>query len=361
MNPWLVLVLGNFLLVLALPQALAAVPLASPEQDRYAKQAVPPAGKALIYIYRLEDASAGAAPGLWLNKRDSGRLEPNTFGMWAASPGRLEVRAGRIDAKPLTINCEAERIYFIQLTVGGDGSANLRQVSYGTGRTEMSQAHLVLDPAIAARAAAVTPKPAAPAQTPAPAPAKATTAAAPAPAQASPEEPAVQESSGLTLILKGGSFQLANSTQTILNFSRDFSSAGLAYGLEGEWRWVNGFALGLEVYGQSQDWTTTGSPSSGSMDVAYVFFNAKKYFRQGSIVQPFLGAGVGAASTTFSGSITGSAGGPAVQAMAGIVFRWKKVGLYTEYKYEHAEVSDPASNTVDVSGSGLFAGLSVYF
>jgi hypothetical protein len=359
------LLLSGFLLVLTLPQALAAVPLASPEQDRSAKQAMPPTGKALIYVYRLEDAGSQAAPGLWLNKRDSGHLEPQTYGMWAAGPGRLEVRAGQVDAKPLTINCEAGRIYFIQMTVRADGSATLRQVPYGTGRTEMSQAHLVLDPAIAARVAAAPPKPVAPAQPPAPAPAKATTAAPAAQqAQAPEEEPAVKETSGLTLILKGGSFQLANSAQTIdliPPVDLDFSSASMAYGLEGEWRIKNGFAFGLEVFGESEDYTITGSTASGQMSVTNVFFNAKKYFRQGSIIQPYVGAGIGAAATTFSGPITGSAGGLAIQAMAGVVFRWQKVGLYTEFKYEHAEVEDAGGAKVDVSGSGLFAGLSVYF
>jgi hypothetical protein len=359
MKPRFALLLASVLLVFALPQALAAAPLASPEQDRYAKQAVPPAGKALIYVYRLEDAGAQVAPGIWLNKRASGQIEPQTYGMWAAGPGRLEVRAGQVDATPLTINCEAGRIYFIQLTVNADGSANLRQVSYGTGRTEMKQAQLVLDPAIAARVVAAPPTPAAPAQPAAPAPAQTQ-----APEQASQEEPAVKESNGLTLILKVGSFQLANSAQTldlIPPANIDFSSSGMAYGIEGEWRTTTGFAFGLEVFGESEDYTVTGSALGGKTSVTNVFFNAKKYFRQGSIVQPFIGAGIGAASTTFSGDITGSAGGPGVQAMAGIVFRWQKVGLYTEYKYVRAEVTDTAGATVDVSGSGLFAGLSVYF
>jgi hypothetical protein len=362
MKPWFTLLLGNVLLLLMLPQAMAAVPLATPEQDRYAKQAVPPAGKALIYVYRLEDASAQSAPGLWLNKRASGQLEPNTYGMWAAGPGRLEIRAGKIDAPPLAISCEAGRIYFIQMTVNADGSANLRQVSYGTGRSEMRQAQLVLDPAIAARAVAA-PKPPAPAQPPAPAPAQ-ETAAPPAAEPTSQEEPAVKESSGVTLILKVGSFQLANSAQTldiIPPADLNFSSSGMAYGIEGEWRTATGFAFGLEVFGESEDYTVTGSPTGGKTSVTNVFFNAKKYFRQGSTIQPFIGAGLGAASTSFSGDISGSAGGPGVQVMGGIVFRWQKVGLYTEYKYVRAEVSDAASVKVDVSGSGLFAGLSVYF
>lgn len=364
MKAGIAFVLGSVLLVFALPQALAAVPLASPAQDRYAKQAVPPSGKALIYVYRLNDASPQTASGLWLNKRASGNLEPLTYGMWAAGPGRLEVRAGRADAAPLTFTCEAGRIYFVQLAVNADGSMNLRQVPYGTGRTEMRAAHLVLDPAIAARAAAA-PKPAIP--PPAPAPAQ-QAVAAPAVSQTpvSQDAPEPKGDTGVTMIFKMGSFQLASASQQIvvsglLGSTRNFSSAGLAYGLEGEWRMQTGFAFGMEVLGYSQDWTTTGFAESGDLAVTNIFFNAKKYFRPGTTVQPYLGAGIGAASTTFGGDITGSAGGAAIQGMAGIAFRWQQVGVYTEFKYESARVEDAAGVKVDVSGTGLFAGMSVYF
>ena len=362
MKPWIAFLFGGTLLILGTAPAQAAVSLATPEQDRYAKQAVPPSGKALIYVYRLDDARPQASPGLWLNKRDSGHLEPRTYGMWAAGPGRLEVRAGRVDAVPLTISCEAGRIYFVQLAVNKDGSVSLRQVPYGTGRAEMRAARLVLDPAIAARAAPA-PKPAAPA--PAPVPAK--------PAKAAKAAPAVKETrkvteaadekgtSGVTLIAKLGSFQLASSSQTILGFPRSFSAASLAYGLEGEWRLANGFAFGVELFGHTQDYTTAGAAASGDMAVTNVFFNAKKYFRPGAIVQPYLGAGIGVASTSFSGAITGSAGGAAVQGMAGIAFRWQRVGAYTEFKYERAEIEDAAGEKVDASGTGLFAGMSVHF
>jgi hypothetical protein len=369
MKPWIAFLLGSSLLILGTTQAQAAVTPATPEQDRYAKQAVPPSGKALIYVYRLDDAKPRTSPGLWLNKRDSGHLEPRTYGMWAAGAGRLEVRAGRIDATPLTITCVAGRIYFVQLAVNADGSATLRQVSYGTGRTAIGRARLVLDPAIAARAAAA-PKPV---PVPAPVPAK-----KPATAKAAPvKKPVVKATqqvsdaatgkgtSGVTLIAKLGSFQLANDSQIILGSSRSFSAASMAYGLEGEWRLENGFAFGMELFGHTQDYATAGV-ASGDMAVTNVFFNAKKYFRPGAIVQPYLGAGIGAASTTFSGAITGSAGGFALQGMTGIAFRWRHFGIYTEFKYEHAEsegtnATTGASETVDVTGTGLFAGMSVQF
>jgi hypothetical protein len=52
---------------------------------------------------------------------------------------------------------------------------------------------------------------------------------------------------------------------------------------------------------------------------------------------------------------------PALQGMTGIAFRWRHFGIYTELKYERAEVEDAAGEAVDVSGTGLFAGVSVQF
>jgi hypothetical protein len=361
MKPWIAFLFGSLLLIFNITQAQAAVQLATPEQDRYAKQAVPPAGKALIYVFRLDDAKPQVSTGLWLNKRDSGFLEPRTYGMWAAGPGRLEVRAGRIDAPPLTINCEAGRIYFMQLAVNADGSVNLRQVPYGTGRTEMRTARLVLDPAIAARAAAAPAVAAAPAT--GSAPAKAAPAEQP-PAKTTQEKSAAPDqkaASGVTLIAKAGSFQLANDAQTIIGLPRSFSAASVAYGIEGEWRMENGLAFGLEFFGHTQDYTTTASTESGDMVVTNVFLNMKKYFRPNDLVQPYIGVGIGAASSSFSGAITGSAGGFAMQGMTGIALRWQRFGIYTEFKYESAEVEDAAGTMVDASGTGLFAGLSVHF
>ena len=209
--------LGCIGLALSSPQAFAAVTLASPEQDRQAKQALPTSGKALIYVYRLNDDS-GATPGLWLNGRASGSLEPGTYGMWAAGTGRLAIRAGQVDANPLSFSCEAGRVYFVQLIVNKDGSVSLRQVSYGVGRNDLQQARLVLDPALAARTA-VAPKPVpvpvsppvavkqSPAVREAPAVRQSTVQkATPAPARAD-DEPAA---SGVTLIVKLGSFTLAS-------------------------------------------------------------------------------------------------------------------------------------------------------
>lgn len=374
MKPWIAFLFGSSLLILGTTQAQAAVSLATPEQDRYAKQAVPPSGKALIYVYRLDDASPQTASGLWLNKRDSGHLEPRTYGMWAAGPGRLEVRAGRADAVPLTITCEAGRIYFVQLAVNANGSMNLRQVPYGTGRTEMRAARLVIDPAIAARAVTAAPKLATPVPTPAPVPTKEAPAAKAAPvakkAQAPRDHPVGDDTSagraGVTLIFKGGSFSLGSDVQNInaqsggvpTSFQTTFGGSASAFGMEAEWRSRNGWAFGGEAMVHSHEFTTVPvvTLGQGDMRVVSVLVNAKKYFRPEAIVQPYLGAGIGIAVVSMSGQLEGTTTGYSMQAMGGVAFRWEHIGLYTEAKFQANKTPD-----VDASGTGLFAGLSVHF
>lgn len=366
-------------LVLLTQPAFAAT-MASPEQDRQAKQATPVPGKALVYVYRLNDGENDSTPGIWLNGRASGSLAPLTYGMWAAGSGRLDIRAGAADAKPLSFTCETGRVYFIQLSVNKDRSVSLRQVAYGVGRTDLRQARLVLDPALAARATA-------PAKQPPPAP-------APRPAPVVKQSPAVratpqvtkpttaqrvvadedeQAANGVTLIFKLGQFTLASDSQTILGSLRSFSATNVAYGVEGEWRFQNGFALGVEFLGHGQEYSTAGATGSGDMTVTSFLFNAKKYFRPAKMVQPYFGVGIGSTATDFSAGdssgaagITGSAVGFAFQGMAGVALRWRHVGIYSELKYVNAETEGTdaltgTKETVDVSGIGLFGGLNVQF
>ena len=361
-------------------QSTFAAIMASPEQDRQAKQATPAPGKALVYVYRLNDGD-DSAPGIWLNGRASGNLAPRTYGMWAAGSGRLDIRAGAADAKPLSFTCEAGRVYFVQLSVNKDRSISLRQVAYGAGRTDLQQARLVLDPALAARAAATptkqAPAPAAPIpapvvkQTPVVRETPKVTKPTPAPRVVTDED--AQAANGVTLIFKLGQFTLASESQTILGGSRSFSATNVAYGVEGEWRFQNGFALGVELFGHGQEYSTSGETGSGEMTVTSFLFNAKKYFRPSALIQPYFGVGIGSTATDFSpgdssgtAGITGSAAGFAFQGMTGVAFRWRHVGIYSELKYisaktEGTEALTGTKETVDASGIGLFGGLNVQF
>jgi hypothetical protein len=79
------------------------------------------------------------------------------------------------------------------------------------------------------------------------------------------------------------------------------------------------------------------------------------------VVYPFVGAGVGSVANSFSGDFSGNGSGFGAQALAGIEFRFKSVGLYAQYKKLGATVKDADGEKLDVGGDGIFAGLSVGF
>jgi hypothetical protein len=310
---------------------LAAVPYAGADADRQAKQALPPAGKALVYVYRTADNGPALSPPMHLNTRAVGGLAAETYLYWAVAPGRLDLRAG--DGQTLSLRIQEGRIYFVRLTVFADGRGELRQVSYGTGRQELRRARLVRETAPAKPAAV----------------------------------PAVARS-GFSLILKGGSFSLGSASQDIdatdsvtgmtQTFRTSFTRSAPIYGLEGEWLGDNGWAFGGEVLVHNHDYTTvpTGALGRGEMQVVTVVFTSKKYFRPGSVVQPFVGAGLGLASVSLSGQLEGNTAGFAAQAVGGLAFRWTHVGLYTEVRYQLAATAD-----VYASGAALLAGVGVQF
>jgi Protein of unknown function (DUF2846) len=317
-------------LFLFVPLISNAAPLASPDEDRRAKQAVPPAGKALIYIYRT-DGGAKVSPTLRLNNREIGALQPRTYFMTSVSPGRVDIRA---DDETLSIRAQDGRIYFVHLAVTGSGEGKLSQVSYGRGRQEVHVGRLVREgqPAAMARRETV---------------------------RESPDSPPVG-SGGFNLIVKGGGFSLASGSQPILGIPLEITTGSSAFGFEGEWITASGWAFGAEYFGHTHSFTSTGG--DGEIAVANIMLNVKKYFRYGATVQPYVGLGLGSAVAEITGGgITGGAGGGAVQAMTGLAFRWGHFGVYTEVKYQSAKTKDTAGESLDVGGTGLFAGVSAQF
>jgi opacity protein-like surface antigen len=328
--------------MLWLAPALAAPPYASSDDDRKAKQAVPPAGKALVYVYRSADAGPEYAPLLLLSNRPRGQLAARSFYLFTVDPGRVELRVDAAGTRPLTLRTQAGRIYFVRLTAGGAG-AELGQVAYGAGRQEVHRARLLREAPVAERP-----------------PAKAV------PAKAAPAEPAPDGRSGFSLIFKVGSYQLASDSQTILGLQRSFSAGGTGFGAEGEWRQPSGLAFGAEIFSHSHDYTTPAVDGSGELTALHIMVNVKKYFRPASLVQPYVGGGLGLVNASFSAgggaaAITGNSSGFALQAVGGVAIRWQQVGIYTELKLQKAEAEDSSGESVDASGTSLFTGVSVHF
>ncbi len=164
------------------------------------------------------------------------------------------------------------------------------------------------------------------------------------------------------LIVKAGSFELSDDTQGIsggisLMFDKDASSV---FSIEYEWG-IDKVVLGGELLGYSNDWDSSAA-TSGDNDTLAIMFNVKRYFEIHKSIQFYIGGGIGIASVDFDGP-SGSAEGDylALQVMAGVTVRAKKIGLYTEVKSFSSEPEDDFGDDIDVSGTGLFGGISFHF
>jgi opacity protein-like surface antigen len=170
-----------------------------------------------------------------------------------------------------------------------------------------------------------------------------------------------------TVILKAGTYKLSKDTQDFLGSTQTFDGKSKSvWGAEYEYRVWHGVAIGAE-YGQFRN-TMTSSDSTlpSTMDVKLFLVKVKKYFEFSDIFQPYVGVGVGAAWANFDGWINGDSVGGAYAALGGMEFRFKHVGVYTEYRYLSSKTSGKQEVTNDtvnihVGGSGAFAGVSIHF
>jgi len=354
-----------FVALWASQAALAAAPvLGSTAESRYAREAAPAKGKAIIYIYRRHDDAAGLSPRIWLNTFEVGRLVPGTFTAWQLSPGRLEIRADGVETTRLSVTSEAGKVYLIRVSVSqtADGpNARLTRITPESGRADMAATQLLKNPRDVTATvvqAPVVPPPvvqAAPAPKPAPEPAPATTAV---------EEPAGPLApGGFALLLKTGQLTLSSDTQKIGNIDRsvDDKASGL-YAVEAYYQFRNGFTVGGEIMGYKTEITTPGFSDKNDVDVSIIFVNGKKYFRTDSRLQPYIGAGFGGASTDVSGpTINGSTSGFSYQLMAGVEYRGKNVGVFGEVKQISADTESDNNESIDLSGTGFFVGVALHF
>ncbi len=309
--------------------AWADVPLAGRDADRQAKTAAPATFEAFIYVYRGDDADSTPI-AVTLTGREMARLAPRTFGFWKVGLGRFEFTVER-SASTLPLQTEGGRVYYVELTRGGAGVPALRVVSFATGRTQVHRAQLVAQTKEPTRGSAGS----------------------------APRYPGATNGA---IMFKAGSLKLAEATQTILGATRVFgASASSVFGVEGEWFLRPDISLGLELVRYSSKFDNVGGGAPGEIDTSIILVNSKRYFLPDSAWQPFVGAGIGAAGNSFSGSITGNTGGLALQLTGGLQWRAGQFALRGEYKYLRAKTEDDSGQKVDVSGSGIFLNAGFYF
>ena len=353
---------------------LAAVPVfGSTTESNYARQLVPPGNKAIVYIYQQNDSS-GVSPSIQINNYEIGRLVPGSFTVWKLSPGKLKIGVGGTNPTSVSIISQAGKVYLFRLSVVQTSAGPRAQLTGlpGSFRSDLATMRLIKNPrAVTSLAGRVPAKPKEPVKKKKPA--KRATQAKPvekprsAPRFDLSSDPASQPDvaiapGGIGLMLKVGALTLSEDTQTILGSARQFDeSVSGPYAIEGYYQFDSGFAFGGELMGYTAVFTTAGV-NQHDVDVTILFANVKNYFRVDSSLQPYIGAGIGAATTDISGpTIGGSTSGLAYQLMAGIEYRSTNIGLFGEFKYVGADTESDNNETIDVSATGILAGVSFHF
>ena len=162
------------------------------------------------------------------------------------------------------------------------------------------------------------------------------------------------------IMLKAGDYSLDSTDQTVfatsITFDEDVSSE---YSLEYEYRINKKVGVGVEYISHTEKYSVASS--SGEVESSLLIVNARRYYSFGKNVKTFFGAGVGLAVADLSGPIIGDATGMAMQGMIGVEFPFDSFGLLAEYKYVYAKPEDGIDEKVDISGSGLFAGVVIHF
>jgi len=385
--------LTGALLLTALCGLFLGLPAHAQEDFR---RAVPPPGKALVFVFRVDREPLAAQVPVIVNKELIGELANGTFVAATVSPGPTQLRIGQRLVSALSFVATANESYFVRVeAIAGQTLVRTvaTPVSEPEGRRSLAQSRFVgVAPAVVIPPVVTSPVVAAPVAAPpvvtppvAAAPVAAPPVAAPsvvAPVVVTPpvvvpappaEPPAMQPTPArevsaptepgrdwdFALIAKAGAFKMANDNQVVAGLQTTYdTTSSSVFGVEAEWRHEAGFAVGGEVFSYKNDLVTTGATPNAQQDVLAFMVNGKYYFRAASWFYPFVGAGIGVAEASYSGGLTGSPTGLAYQGLAGMEFRFKPVGLYLQYKYLSSKTGD-AGNEVKVGGSGILAGVRI--
>jgi len=360
-----------FMFMLLVSQVVfAAMPIyGTTSESRQAHNFKPPRGKAIVYIYqRLEDGQ-NVSPTIWINNYEIGRLVPGSFTVWKLSPGRLNIRIGSTESANLSMNMQAGQIYRFRISGSQDttGAGVKIRLMPASAHSELASTRLIKNPrsiSTVVAQAPIQPKPVAPPTKP-----QASQVTSPESTKVTSEETDTTYYAGSTitpggmgLMLKGGTLSIAEDRQTILSVDRSFDDSAGLFAAEVYYQFSSGLTVGGELLSYTAKFTTVGLSDTHNVDVTVILANVKKYFRHYSSLQPYIGAGAGLAVTDISGpSIGGNTAGVAYQLLTGIEYRGANVGVFGEFKYLGADTEDDNGESVDVSGTGVLAGVSFHF
>ena len=376
-------------------------------------QALPAPGKALVFVFRKDRAPLPAPVSAYVNSKKLGQLSNNSYVSTTVEPGATKIMIGDGSPSRLDLVAAPNQRYFVrvdavfgatvvrtevQVTSEQEGLRAIGQSRFAGEFTPPTSPAIAAATAVASASAApkTAPPVAATQPTPAAAPQKISppvvtrpsssaptsaasssctspraspdvTAATPAASQRVAETAPQASSSSdgdskrrFSVSISTGQFAVSSTKQTLAGLSSTYdASSKSVLSLQGEWRDTSGIAVGGELYTYSNDISTSGSAPDAKQDAMAFMVNAKYYVRTGMGLQPFVGAGLGLASATYSGTLTGSATGMAYQALLGAELRLSRATLHLQYKFLSAAIGSPDS--ISVGGSGILFGAGFLF
>lgn len=161
---------------------------------------------------------------------------------------------------------------------------------------------------------------------------------------------------GSSLNIKTGSYSISEATQNIGGITVTFDdSSSPVFTVEYEREFGKDLSWGVELTSYSNDILAGSSANDAS--TLLVMGTVRKYFDVSKVVKPYIGAGAGVSVVT----ISGSGSGIGFQGMAGVKFPFDSISAIVEYKFISSEADDDIGATIDVSGSGIFAGIAFNF
>jgi len=376
--------ISGIVLITALCGMFSAPPARAEEDVR---RATPPPGKALVFVFRTDPAPLAAKVPVTMNSVPIGELANGTFVTATVGPGRNYLGIG--DGALSTLDVRAGQSYFVQVRALGTPPSvrtELNPLNEAEGRRLLAQSRPI---GVAPATTATTPKPSpapvtttpppkpspppvatAPPPKPSPPPVTAAPPPKPSPAPAESQPTVGQEKStardsdrdwDFALIVKAGTFKMADDNQVVAGLPSTFDTTSTSvFGVEAEWRSKAGIAVGGEVLHYNNDLVSPGAIPNAEQEVFAVLANGKYYFRLANWLYPFVGAGIGFANASYSEGLTGTASGLAFQALAGMEFRFNRIGVNVQYKYLDATTGS-SDKEVKVGGSGILAGVSFVF
>ncbi len=163
------------------------------------------------------------------------------------------------------------------------------------------------------------------------------------------------------LILTMGATHLAHTHQMVAGRDSGLSqSANSVYGIAWEQRHFNGIAYGGELLLSNN--TIANASGDGNVASRTFMLTLKKYHRPAPHVYPYIGAGLGLMETDVTGVNGGTGVGPAVEVDGGVEFEWAhSLGFYTELRGIYAPGGVIYGTRVNMSGVGLYGGVSLLF